>query len=473
MYISGNRIKIKKYFKVNYLFFILSVIVLLKQSIDLFLEYMSGKTVINISIENIRNSSLPSITLCPSSLDFSKLSLLNENISKLYEKYLKMIENEKIKGKSVERDESIDLTFKSIEIYLNSRRNNIEMKDILDNLASLINRMNESILSSVFFQSSAYGDIDKDLNKYDDEYYTNHIMKSLPMESFRMYINEKYPFIIKCYTLFSHLESSWDQEQMVFRIFIIRIKLDIFSQFLNKSTFMIIIMHSPNTMAFRGFSNFNPGYNYMIKYSKWNIIRLGKGYDTDCREYDPKKYTRNDCIFDCYQKTAKKICGTNNFVSCPMFRKKIYFEQSNLNFSKCNLKMKFIDEQLEFCKGQCKKECTITYYSYTIDKLNEIDLYHAGFVFKPNEMPDQTIRHIPEMPFLIFICNFGGILGMWLGVSFVDILNISWNLLRSKILSFLTKIFIFKNNICYLFVSMKIERKRTKTRVVTLKNICK
>ena len=50
-------------------------------------------------------------------------------------------------------------------------------------------------------------------------------------------------------------------------------------------------------------------------------------------------------------------------------------------------------------------------------------MYQAGLKINHNEMPDITIRYIPEMPLLTFICNFGGILGMWLGISFYSIVE--------------------------------------------------
>ena len=89
---------------------------------------------------------------------------------------------------------------------------------------------------------------------------------------------------------------------------------------------------------------------------------MGKGYDTDCREYDPKQYNKNDCTFDCYQERAKYFCKTINFVSFPMLKKKIYFEQSNLNFIKFYIKAQIRYGILEFCYEQCHKECQITYY---------------------------------------------------------------------------------------------------------------
>ena len=434
MYNFQRRNNLNKFFKINYFFYIISVSFLLYQSIDLFIEFMSGKTVNNISVGNIRNTSLPAVTLCPCSLDFGKLSFSNKNVSILYKKYLKMIEKAN-RSRSVLHGNLDDLYDKALEIYFNWNEQNINIKDhIINNLTPLINKMNETMLSSIFYRSSAYGPIDKDLNQFEAERDLNYIMKSLPIESLIITVTGNIPQIFKCYSLFSHSESSWNNTKMVFHRFIIALQLDASSSPITPSMNIQMVIHSPNTMSIEGYSYVNPGYIYIIKYSKWNIIRLGKGYDTDCREYDPKKYTRNDCIFDCYQEKAKYHCQTEDFVSSYIIKGKKYFEKSNLNLSKCFIKNEIRHEIIEFCYKQCNLECDINYYSFTIDKIQEIEFYKNYFSFEPSYMPDLTIRHIPEMPLLTFICNFGGILGMWLGVSFVDILNRLWNLIRLKIL---------------------------------------
>jgi hypothetical protein len=34
-----------------------------------------------------------------------------------------------------------------------------------------------------------------------------------------------------------------------------------------------------------------------------------------------------------------------------------------------------------------------------------------------NRLPDQEIRHMPEITFVSFLSSFGGLAGMWLGLS--------------------------------------------------------
>ena len=395
---------------------------LLYQSIDLFIEFMSGRTVINISVEHIRNTSLPGVTLCPNLVYFHRLSLLNENVSILFKQYLELIENENRNGINDNQKNLNELYNRAQNIYDNSKQLNINIKHILKNLSPFISKMNESILSSYFAQSSAYGEIDKDLIEYEHN-YINYYVKTMPMESFKIFKEGDNLYIEKCSTLFSHSKSSWTDIKMVFKRFYINLKLDI-----HLFQSMEIMMHSPKTLPFEGHSYVNQGYEYIIKYSKWNIKRLGKGYDTDCIEYDPKIYTRNDCIFDCFQEKAKYFCQTEDFIGFYILKSTIYFEQKNLTLSRCEMKLKMKYEILEFCNGHCNKECQFTYYSYTIDKLGE--KYYEDEIqltFQHNQMPDLTIRHIPEMPLLTFFCNFCVLLGMWLGVSFVCILDSFWN----------------------------------------------
>ena len=423
---------------------------------------MSGKTVINISVGIIRNTSLPAVNLFHYGLDFSKLSLLNENVSILYKEYLALIENaNKTRINDITKNLNA-LYFKGLKTYFHSNEKNIGTKDMLNNLIPLTNKINETFLKSSIHYASAYGEIDKDLFKYNRGTY---LMKSLPMESLFISTNEIF-FLIKSYTLFSHSESSWNNITMVFDDFQIVFQVDTHSLPNFPKNEIYILMHSPNTLSIEGFSFVNPGNVYVIKYSQWNIIRLGKGYDTDCREYDPKKYTRNDCIFDCYQERAKYNCGTNNFVNFPyvVLKKKNYFEQSNLNISKCYIQLEIRLKILEICYNQCHKECHITYYSFTINKLKEYNMNRIQLFFKHNQMPDLTIRHIPEMPFLTFICNFGGILGMWLGVAFVDILYRVWNLLRTKISFMISTNFFINNNV--FPISTNIERQVNHIRII-------
>ena len=304
MYYLRQRNNLLKFIKVNYLFFIICLSFLLYQSIDLFILFMSGKTVINISVGIIRNTSLPAITLGIAGLDFSRVSLSNENVSIVYKEYLYNLALLENANKSRIDDLQKYLTklyLTAANIYYQSKEQNIQTEHILNSLIPSDNAINGTRLNCIFFSASAYGDIDKDLYKYSSH---SLAMKSFPMESLFLIIEKKFLRIIKYYTLFSHSESSWDNIKMVFNTINIYLEGDTNSLPFFPINYVHMIMHSPKTLLFEGYSDINIGYRYLIEYSKWNVIRLGKGYDTDCREYNSKEYTRNDCIFYCYQESA-------------------------------------------------------------------------------------------------------------------------------------------------------------------------
>ena len=434
----------------KYFLFIYCFSFLTYQSIYLFSEFVSGKTVINISFGLIRNTTLPSVTICPHFLDFRKLAMLNKNVSILYNQYLKMIENASRSNIDNKGVNSYLLYIKALKIFFNSNAPNINIKnDILENVTPLTK--NETMFSVLFHQAMAYGDIDQDLIRIGEYYF----LTSLPMESLSIVIAENIPYVHKCYTLFSQSELSWKNIKMDLIKFDLNLALSPYSYPISLFMYILIYIHSPNALPSENFNAINPGYYYTMGYSKLTIKRLGKGYDTDCREYNHEVYTRSDCIFDCYQEKVKYHCQTEDYVGSILLKRKTYFEQRNLNLSKFHLEKKIHYEVIKTCDEQCYKDCDFTYYSTTVNKFKEIDLYQAVLSFSHNEMPDITIRHIPEMPLLTFICNFGGILGMWLGVSFFGTFEIIWKLIRVNILSKISIIQIINNNDNKFFISTK------------------
>ena len=71
----------------------------------------------------------------------------------------------------------------------------------------------------------------------------------------------------------------------------------------------------------------------------------------------------------------------------------------------------------------CKIECNFKYYPIEINTRNlQIDSYHNVLIYH-SEYPDIVIKYIPEIDFISFLCNFGGLLGMWLGLSLYELFN--------------------------------------------------
>ena len=167
--IMYNLRNVNNLFQMKYFLFIICVTFLLYQSIDLLNEFMSGKTVTTIAYGIIRNTTLPAITLCLKSLDFSKLARSNQNVMFLYRNYLKELENSTT-SKIREVDSYWLKTYwGALAMYFNSTSPNINInKYILKNLIPFTNQMNETILKVEFHGSVAYGEIHNNLILIDE-----------------------------------------------------------------------------------------------------------------------------------------------------------------------------------------------------------------------------------------------------------------------------------------------------------------
>ena len=58
------------------------------------------------------------------------------------------------------------------------------------------------------------------------------------------------------------------------------------------------------------------------------------------------------------------------------------------------------------------------------DKTSVITIQH-------NRLPDLFVSYIPETTFVSFVGNFGGLLGMWLGISVISIFDDVFNLFNN------------------------------------------
>ena len=165
---------------------------------------------------------------------------------------------------------------------------------------------------------------------------------------------------------------------------------------------------------------------YLLRYSLIRIIRLREGYDTKCGDYgeDEKFVIRSDCIRQCYQKHHDELCNESGIAfSTLLLRKEIVKEKRNEHVSFCEQYDDLQSSLMSICSKQCPNECDITYYPSSLNNIRQLNDSTNLIFIQHNEMPDIIIVHIPEMNWISFVCNFGGLLGMWLGVSFLSIID--------------------------------------------------
>ena len=237
-------------------------------------------------------------------------------------------------------------------------------------------------------------------------------------------------------------------------------------------------MHSPNTIPNRLTSNYiiklKTGFMYEMTYNRYKTILLPPPYQTNCKNYDlDDKHDyklRSDCLNHCIYNELREECSLssdklregselmNNSTDCLFISDLLWRKESfiyNVNSMKpCPKSDQITDVPLSWknemvplvsmllwkryrchrfelsrvqslCQDRCLSECTNRYYNYEIKKESP-NLYQESVWKKVifvrithNHLPDQTNEHIPETTFVTFASNFGGLLGMWLGLSAV------------------------------------------------------
>ena len=196
--------------------------------------------------------------------------------------------------------------------------------------------------------------------------------------------------------------------------------------------FYYLSIHSPNHLpdldGRQEFKMINIREVTTIKFSELRIERLGNGFDTDCYSFETENnYSyyrmRSDCLNDCYQDKLRDICKVESGYFMSNYLLKLdYITNPNDQLISCrdsdynsmNLKIELV------CVQICKVECKFNYYSLEIERTKNGP---PALFIRHNEYPDVHVKHVPEITLMGFICSFGGLLGMWLGLSFFAIFN--------------------------------------------------
>ena len=237
-----------------------------------------------------------------------------------------------------------------------------------------------------------------------------------PVETVNTFYN------VKCFTFFSHTNKLWKNikfnlnniEVIIYPV-IEWLPLHLIDQY-------YFSIHSPSIIP-----KFTKGINFIavrtaviakVSYCK---VSVNIEYDSDCDNYDHGDIIDSDCPAICFMKRYQLEHGHKYVNSNPyLFRKGYYelFEKFDPSMKVKNLSYNQFDQD---CMTRCKPSCQTSYFIYDIDyqynyeispllKFTRINIQH-------NYMPDIHLRHLPEVTLISFISNFGGLLGMWLGLS--------------------------------------------------------
>ena len=140
-----------------------------------------------------------------------------------------------------------------------------------------------------------------------------------------------------------------------------------------------------------------------------------------------EKWSGSPSIASCFRtKFSNSLyCQPDQFNPIRYLQRKELFENDNLKKAKfCRIPSKYYGRNEEFkCFTECPKDCKFDYFMWDDikqDYTTPIDVGKSctAIDIEHNRLPDIIIIHYPEITFIGFISNFGGLLGLWLGLSF-------------------------------------------------------
>ena len=163
-----------------------------------------------------------------------------------------------------------------------------------------------------------------------------------------------------------------------------------------------------------------------ISYSKVDVDSKNQ---FNCHDYGNNDSLRSDCITGCLMKKLQyeffdgAALSTHDFLmrmeNFDQLDKFVRFRKEKGHMNRNSVS----DIKLE-CINKCIPDCTFSYYLYDVVEGQVIPWSRQTFVYiQHNHIPDVYLVHLPETTFISFISNFGGLLGMWLGVSVIVIFD--------------------------------------------------
>ena len=231
-------------------------------------------------------------------------------------------------------------------------------------------------------------------------------------------------------------------------------------------------MHSSNIIPqnLDSFIELKTGFKYDIKYNRWKTKLLEAPYDTNCFKYDMDSDSgfkvRSDCVHKCVQEDVNSICSDCNdelIHQCHkclvrtdfLWRIDLLIKNNYSELKLCSdippgttlndvlkpskdLCVFYHQESIENnCQVKCKPDCLNRYYNFDVrlkekfdakDKVLLTDWNRETLIFiGHNQLPDQITEHTEDMTFVDFFGTFGGLFGVWLGLSALAILHFFLN----------------------------------------------
>ena len=205
-------------------------------------------------------------------------------------------------------------------------------------------------------------------------------------------------------------------------------------------------MHASNSIPDIAFDNnflpLMPGYSNEVLFSQIDTILLPPKYLTNCKDYDMNAVKghqfRSDCVTNCLLLEFKANSTKCLHRTADLLRKDLLVNNRSEKFCPIFDQWGDYHESVIFaaenshevrsgCEEECQNECHNQFFDFVFRRKNKLSLSdwdkRTSVFISHNHLPDQIVEHLPEMTFISFIASFGGLVGMWLGLSAMAIFD--------------------------------------------------
>jgi len=172
-------------------------------------------------------------------------------------------------------------------------------------------------------------------------------------------------------------------------------------------------------------------HSIKIFYEKKSFKLLPAPYETDCYDYIGSIKSQAQCLNDLLMREflQNKCLPKNDDLLTFVVNNKNYseFEYRFCENNKFKIRNKSVILGLNKCRKACNEELYEIWYS-----MNGF----GGISLETTNLNYIVVEHKPAMEFNQYLVNFGGLLGLWYGLSLLD--------LKTSIIKFMEKIYLFK-----------------------------
>ena len=416
------------------IFKLLCLVGFLYQSNVLLNDYLMGKTSISLEVRRLTQEPLPALTLCTQNwLSMRSLANFSET-SESYDKYMKLFEEyfQNYHGLSPSKNVT-DIHEQMDKIYLDVKNY------LVTSTTAYLNGFKDFALkvNDLNFKIGATGSQKGNMTIVQENFNLRN-----PVES-SIIIGDG---IYKCFTFNSFLRKDIRDIKVKLNAFFMRISISYHTiSKLSLMNPMLFSIHSPNSLPnLNDLTEFDPKRHTVFSITQVNTELLGEGFETNCYDYDlDHKFAnfnmRSDCITSCVRYTSIKnrTSPRCTIVSNLLIRYEMQ-EQEECDLEVNQESFIFDLGREHRCQDECRLDCSFRYYiinkkdsNYPVKSIG----FESFIKIEHGDLPDILIKYMPHTLFISLACNFGGLLGMWLGLSIIS----TWEILLNSLTKLIQK----------------------------------